>query len=158
MRKIKFRAWDEGSNRMIFQHDMNCVRGYKEYYFSLYEESVELLHYDEDYSAYVKCNVELMQYTGLKDKNGKEIYEGDILSYKHITYTDCSKTEIEEIEDESFIEMITYTPIASIVKPHSKNVKCFGYDSINKECLILDLTSDEVEVVGNIYENPELLK
>ena len=64
MRKIKFRAWDEGSNRMIFQHDMNCVTGNKEYYFSLYEESVELLHYDEDYSAYVKCNAELMQYIG----------------------------------------------------------------------------------------------
>ena len=30
MRKIKFRAWDEGSNRMIFQHDMNCVTGNKE--------------------------------------------------------------------------------------------------------------------------------
>ena len=97
------------------------------------------------------------QYTGLKDKNGKEIFEGDILSYKHITYTDCSKTKIEEIEDESFIEIITYAPMASIVKPHSKNVKCFGYDNVNKECLILDLTSDEVEIIGNIYENPELL-
>ena len=53
--------------------------------------------------------------------------------------------------------MITYTPIASIVKPHSKNVKCFGYDSINKECLILDLTNNEVEVIGNKFENPELL-
>lgn len=157
MREIKFRAWDKDSNKMIFQHDTNGVLETNDYYFSLNEDDVVLLYYDEDYCDYLVCNAKLMQYTGLIDKNGKEIYEGDILSYKHITYTDCSKIEIEEIEDESFIEMITYTPIASIVKPHSKNVKCFGYDSINKECLILDLTNNEVEVIGNKFENPELL-
>ncbi len=147
MKKIKFRAWDTEREVManVSHIGLNdCEVGM---------EDEECRCWNTPYPYVCK----LMQYTGLKDKNGKEIYEGDILSYKHITYTDCSKTKIEEIEDESFIEIITYSPMASIVKPHSKNVKCFGYDSINKECLILDLTSDEVEVIGNKFENPELL-
>lgn len=148
MRKIKFKVWDEESKKMYCGYDaIVTFSGFLEEVYVRNKNTVdELIDY------------KIMQYTGLKDVNGIEIYEGDILSYKHITYTDCSKTKIEKIEDESFIEIITYAPIASIVKPHSKNVKCFGYDSVNKECLILDLTSDEVEIIGNIYENSELLE
>lgn len=147
MRKIKFRAWDEEDERMYYSGKVIIT-------FNGYLEEVYARHGN---TLFKLIDYKLMQYTGLKDKNGKEIYEGDILSYKHITYSDCSKTKIEEIEEESFIEIITYSPMASIVKPHSKNVKCFGYDNVNKECLILDLTSDEVEVIGNKFENPELL-
>ena len=146
MREIKFRAWSKLLNKMLSHEDLNKTL-----------KDLTKIEYIAGIFLPMNSDVEVMQYTGLKDKNGKEIYEGDILSYKHITYTDCSKIEIEEIEDESFIEMINYTPIASIVKPHSKNVKCFGYDSINKECLILDLTNNDVEVIGNKFENPELL-
>ena len=156
MREIKFRGMSKLTNKWIYGYYYNM---------NTYKKNNDLRHIivyensgpgnQNEHEPVVGITVG--QYTGLKDKNGKEIYEGDILSYKHITYTDCSKIEIEEIEDESFIEMINYTPIASIVKPHSKNVKCFGYDSINKECLILDLTNNEVEVIGNKFENPELL-
>lgn len=147
MREIKFRAWDEEDERMYCDDKVIVTfRGFLEEVYVRHGNTLfELIDY------------KLMQSTGLKDKNGKDVYEGDILSYKHITYSDCSKTKIEEIEEESFIEIITYSPMASIVKPHSKNVKCFGYDNVNKECLILDLTSDEVEVIGNKFENPELL-
>lgn len=147
MREIKFRAWD--TERKI----MAQVN-----YLGLNDYEVGMKAKCENWNAPYPYVCKLMQYTGLKDKNGKEIYEGDILSYKHITYTNCDKTEIEEIEEAVFIEIITYAPIASIVKPHSKNVKCFGYDSVNKACLMLDLTSDEVEVIGNIYENKDLLE
>ena len=146
MRKIKFRVWDEEERKMFNQKDVII-------YFDVIGESIFMKDIHREL-----CDYKLMQYTGINDINGKEIYEGDILSYKHITYTDCSKTKIEEIEEESLIEIIAHAPIASIVKPHSKNVKCFGYDNVNKECLILDLTSDEVEIIGNIYENPELLE
>ena len=159
MRKIKFRAWDKENEIMVFSD-----KRHHDYWFDIYEDGlfkclVNCSYCDsfgDEYDSWEPLD-NLMQYTGIKDKNGKEVYEGDILSYKHITYSDCSKTKIEEIEDESFIEIITYAPMASIVKPHSKNVKCFGYDNVNKECLILDLTSDEVEVIGNKFENPELL-
>lgn len=147
MREIKFRVWDNDSKKIYNQDDFILT-------FDNVGEDIYLKRNNEIRPFY---RYKLMQYTGLEDKNGQEIYEGDILSYKHITYGDCSKAKIEEIENESFIEIINYAAIASIVKPHSKNVRCLGYDSVNKECLIIDLTSDEVEIIGNIYENPELL-
>lgn len=148
MRELKFRVYDKDSKEMYNQDEFILT-------FDTVGEDIYLNKNDEVIPLY---SYELMQSTGLEDKNGKEIYKGDILSYKRIIYTDCSKTEIEEIEEESFIEMITYAPIASVVKPHSKNVKSFGYDSVNKECLILELTSDDVEIVGNVYEHKDLLK
>lgn len=148
MRELKFRVYDKDSKKMYNQDEFILT-------FDTVGEDIYLNKNDEVIPLY---SYELMQSTGLEDKNGKEIYKGDILSYKRIIYTDCSKTEIEEIEEESFIEMITYAPIASVVKPHSKNVKSFGYDSVNKECLILELTSDDVEIVGNVYEHKDLLK
>ena len=67
----------------------------------------------------------LMQYTGLKDKNGKEIYEGDILKYHNGRLSD----PIEFPKDYMWLS----------IKIERNN------------------WSDTVEVVGNIYENPELL-
>ena len=138
MRKIKFRAWDEGSNRMIFQHDMNCVTGNKEYYFSLYEESVELLHYDEDYSAYVKCNAELMQYIGLKDSNKNEIYKGDIV-------------KIEDYFGDDIIGRVIYDETTAGYVFHKGNERNYFQTT-------LDLEGYVHYVIGNIYENPELLE
>lgn len=74
-----------------------------------------------------------MQYTGLKDKNGKEIYEGDIV--RHHKY--------------GFNWQVIYSP---------KNT---GYDLINPEhesMHLCDLCQPNLETIGNIYENPELLK
>lgn len=169
MREIKFRAWDKENNKMVYSNEVYPSSAYKfefellnGYKFTL-SKIVDRINTKDDLDnehiieCFEKVDAKIMQYTRLKDKNGKEIYEGDILSYKRIIYTDCSKTEIEGIEEESFIEIITYAPIASVVKPHSKNVRSFGYDSVNKECLILGLTSDDVEVIGNVYDNKDLL-
>lgn len=161
MREIKFKGYSKSfkqmfTNEMLEMAAAEMVDMCNEKLKILVPESTEIQMglfiptYDKD--------LILMQYTGLKDKNGKEIYEGDILSYKHIKYTDCSKEEIEDIEKEVLIGLITYRPLASIIKPYSENVMCLGYDNINKECLVIDLESEELEVVGNIYENPELLK
>lgn len=94
-------------------------------------------HLSQDFLVlpYPQEDYVLMQYTGLKDKNGKEIYEGDIV--KGSAYGKEIYTGVVEFYDASFVMRIDGNK---------------GYYRLNK------MTFQELEVVGNIYENPELLK
>jgi uncharacterized phage protein (TIGR01671 family) len=121
MREIKFRAWDKQDNKMYEKQAVD-EDGY----------AVDI-NGDEAYSN--EPFRILMQYTGLKDKNGVEIYEGDIIvgqfGYK----------EVVKIEEFNFI---------------TREDSCAGY-GFNLDSCNLDDIKKYVEVIGNIYENPELL-
>ena len=110
MRHLKFKAWDGKKMHGPFDLDNN----------------IEYLLDDKGHL--------LLKYTGLKDKNDMEIYEGDILSYK------C---------DETLIIIIDPTGIATIVRPYTKTVPAFKYYIDHKKA---------IEIIGNIYENKELLE
>ncbi len=72
-REIKFRCWFAGKMWQVIRIDFLSGRVY------LSEDGQN----EDTYSDFTKEDFVLMQYTGLKDKNGKKIYEGDILEYKN---------------------------------------------------------------------------
>jgi len=85
---------------------------------------------------------EWLQFTGLTDKNGKEIYEGDILDFTFFTYVGI---EIEETKR----GVIEFNGLAFVFKVQNEE----DYELVN---LNFDSESD-CEVIGNIHENPELI-
>ena len=113
MRELKFRAWDDVEKRMYYGNteQFDDMLGFR------------FQHFETDKPVY-------MQYTGLKDKNSKEIYEGDILESNHKLF----RFEVIWSEDWAM----------------------FTVKGDSVEALIRWATY--CEVIGNIYENPELLK
>ena len=117
MREIKFRAWDKEKKR--WYHTELEFKG-----FSLFGECMLVC------PPRIKdlSNLEVTQFTGLKDKNGKEIYEGDI-----VEYTMHRKVQVIE---EVFIDGEMGYELG------------IGYN----------FDYQKGKIIGNIYENPELLE
>lgn len=83
MRKIKFRAWCKTDKRMF--KDVDVLRNGSIIYFEVNEYGEPIHWYDnygESYEDEFANTMVVMQYTGLQDDNGQEIYEGDIVEYK----------------------------------------------------------------------------
>jgi len=144
-REIKFRAWDSKTSVLMTE----------EWYFD--DEIRKSLNKDEGYETEVGFlfealdtlrtyhpNIVLMQYTGLKDKNGVEIYEGDIMAF---TVFDCFDNDTQYIGVVEFAEEYACFEL-NIRKPFEDGWQ-LGW---------VHNQDSEVEVIGNIYENPELLE
>lgn len=121
MREIKFRSWDTTDNIMEYC-GLERIGDYHEY-----------------------MGHPIMQYTGLKDKNGKEIYEGDLLNQKtsyNSNWADMrfqNKTIVQVgFEDGCFINEYTK-------------------ESLHKAITSIVHNKIAYEIIGNIHENPELL-
>lgn len=128
MREIKFRAWDKEKRymydvRLLYQSgDVGVIEIRTDDGITPYE-SEEVLYKD---------TIELMQFTGLKDKNGKEIYEGDILGW---IKTGNNKLQVQPVwysNDDCAFMLGKRGYLTAVALPF--------------------------EVIGNIYENSELIK
>lgn len=115
----------------------------------------------KDFGANTKIDeIELMQSTGLFDKNGKEIFEGDILKfndewpdYCYEGYVDGSIDGINHVEIK---REKTYFAFGKTKIPESSLIDLVENEHYPFEELLTE-TSYEFEIIGNIYENPELL-
>ena len=129
MREIKFRAWLKEGKKMVNVETMDFT-----------DKSIQYLKKSEINNAYILRresfdDVELMQYTGVKDKNGKEIYEKDIIF--------CNKYKNIVVFFENGCFKVRYP------KNDITNIIC---------TLDTFLEKYKCKISGNIYENPELLE
>jgi uncharacterized phage protein (TIGR01671 family) len=130
MREIKFRVWDKTSKRYA---PISCVFGF-----------LTTIHPDsKDTTCLIKSNSEynIEQFTGLQDKNGKEIYEGDILElegFKFIVIWDDKESRFAPAE----VDNLGQYTIGS---------DYFGWPETG-------FIQSRIEIIGNINENKELIK
>jgi uncharacterized phage protein (TIGR01671 family) len=126
-REIKFRAWNDSSKKFVTTDFV--IRNDGPYILTYDCHNGHMKSWSSPYDKFI-----LQQYTGLKDKNGDEIYEGDIV-----------KATSDQYENENFVGKVIF------------DEGCF-LTWINKNDIRGIWGEDDIEVVGNIFENPELLK
>ena len=141
-RVIKFRAWDNCKKEWLLGYEYPNLGG-----FSIDGECVLMGEWENVCTSFMfengnrkKDDLKLMQFTGLIDKNGKEIYEGDVVTYNRGigNWTGDRMTTTHEIvfNDEVFAFVMKYGSSYIKLRKHWNYI---------------------YEVIGNIYENPELL-
>ncbi|MCG2227920.1 YopX family protein [Staphylococcus epidermidis] len=131
MENLRFRAWDKEDNKMVRWKDLRLVKNNRD---------KDLRVVDITYSPIKFKKAKLMQSTGLKDKNGVEIYEGDIVEFKY-PYDKRIKTK------------------GTIV--WNNNKACFGINmkETTEQYELYRITAENyLTVIGNVHQNPELLE
>lgn len=132
MREIKFRCWDKELEKYLDQEIFITSKG---------------IIFDE-IGGYTKDSIIIEQYTGLKDKNGKEIYEGDILTSTIYPYKN-------DYGNMLYVGIVEYEPPSFYRTYHLVDKTRRGISNGIGEPLEY---TESLEVIGNIHENPELLE
>jgi len=138
-REFKFRAWNKNKKIMCYDNEDDSAESWD----GSFSSSVGLINYvfngerEEGENVNEDFPYVFMLFTGLKDKNGKEIYENDIVEFvNHNTDKKLKRTVIWD--DKNICFKFTCSPSWNFI----------GY---------LEQTNGTMEVIGNIFENPELI-
>ena len=118
MKEIKFRSWSKDNKKMLYGNDLQGR-----------------IFFGNDGVGTIGTSFTLMQLTGLKDRKGKEIWEGDVVEYTYETYSGEN----------------------SVVGVVSFDGEQFGLELSSQWIPIAGKDSEDFEVKGNAYENPNLI-
>ena len=134
--RFKFRVWDKGNEHYVDYADLLYIEPSGEITYACYDGDREDMYYYE----YNDVVVELC--TGLRDKNGRLIFEGDIVR----VYGKYQDLDLDEEIKVDYIDVVE-----SLEKFFSEAMSKSIYNALGCDTL-------SVEVIGNIHENPELLE
>ena len=146
----KFRMWNRISSQL------HLVDG-------LYFDDKEAEYVDDDnVLRFIGFkNIELMQSTGLKDKNGKEIFEGDVVKFNDEWNEYCHEGYVDgSVEGVNYVEVVKGEACFEFGKTRYPESSLFIHME-DEHLSFAELVNDkdfEFEIIGNIYENPELLE
>src|SRR5699024_3477828 len=138
MREIKFRAWDTEKNKMVKVDTIDFYNG----------NVNDVDFYNQE--IHFGYSTVLMQYTGLKDKNGTEIYEGDVVEFDGNYEVRFGEHGVPSVEEEEYVDLANGFYLKA--QHDLKNVEPFGLDiPLNKTYAL------HCKVIGNVFEDGELL-
>ncbi len=147
MREIKFRGKSIKSGEWFEGDAIHCTNrnNEKEVFIVTDDYDGECIIFGTCQSPQVDINT-VGRYTGLLDENYKEIYEGDIIDFSYDAYIGNFDTFIAK-------GIIVFKDGAFYVKclENERNIK-------DEQFLLYEINIDEIKIIGNIYDNPELLK
>ena len=138
MREIKFRFWDTEFKKMFKDHDM----------------VMKHITMNEFFCGN-KYPLEFMQFTGLQDVTGKDIYEGDIVEFD---YYESERNIYENIESGNFGKIQYHANNCSYNIVFSKDNLCISIGDEDTGYGLEVNIATRLKVIGNSYENPELLE
>lgn len=128
MKEIKFRAWDKKAGEMLRVDELFLVHNLNKFGKGILDEHNDFHPMDE---------IELMQFTGLLDKNGKEIFESDIIRFW------ANPQDYAGYKGHNYIAAVEWDQhFLQFILSDGHGLRDFEF----------------IEVLGNIYENPELLE
>jgi uncharacterized phage protein (TIGR01671 family) len=150
MKDIKFRAWCENQKIWLHQEDEDTL--IKDLY-----DLLKSLHYEE---SKMRDRVIIEQFTGLHDKNGKEIYEGDIVmanGHRLIKSHDASDAR-RYISSRIKNQYNSVIGVYKFICYWDNNFSQFDFNPTDKrDDIFPDVSDRDYEIIGNIHENSELL-
>lgn len=150
-REIKFRAWD--GREMIEPYSVKSGKAFVIKPCNTNDKVLEDsdgVHYYSNWDIDVPTDYPLMQYTGLEDKDGVEIYEGDVV---RILYTDWASQSGDAMSLEDYKDSKSH--IGKIVFQNCRFCIQFNDDGYTDS--IHCGTHGQIKVIGDIHQNPELL-